>query len=237
MKTRLTIVALAVLIGLTWKWGRGDFDHIRLLTPSVNLSQQTTSDKSSTRQSADPLVAPINIPGGMPAWRPGDQTALHTITAAFDEFVHDSNATFHAHGEEVCASGCAASSHPTEELTRKRFRQLMARFAVEPMSEDSPALDSLVHYGRQTRKFIEAEGFGPLDKPRSQFLWGELARTHARIAIRVVDEHGNTRAWIDPTLVPLDRRHVFDMQTSGVQHLVTSGTVKRTKLGYLWTRL
>jgi hypothetical protein len=45
------------------------------------------------------------------------------------------------------------------------------------------------------------------------------------------------RSWLDPTEVPFDRRHVFEMEASGVQPLVTSGTVKRVGLYHLWTRL
>jgi hypothetical protein len=239
VKIRLSIVALAVLIGMGWKLGRGDFDRHLSQSSVATTDFQTTSDATSTKQSpaTGPLVEPIQVAGYMPNWNTGGQSASQHFLALADEFAHDATAAFHAHGEEVCASGCAASSHPTKELTRERFSQLLGRFAIEPMNEDSPALDSLVYFGRQTRKFIEAKGFGPLDQQRSRFLWDELARNHAKIAIRVVDEHGEVRSWIEPTKVPLDRRHVFDMQTNGVQPLVTSGTVKRTKLGYLWTRL
>jgi hypothetical protein len=84
---------------------------------------------------------------------------------------------------------------------------------------------------------IESEGFGPLDAERSRFLWNELARSHAHVSIRLVDEHGEIRSWLEPTEVPFDRRHVFNMKTRRVQPLVTSGTVKRVGLYHLWTRL
>jgi hypothetical protein len=37
--------------------------------------------------------------------------------------------------------------------------------------------------------------------------------------------------------VPLDRRHVFKMDTKDLPPLITSGTVKRVGLHHLWTRL
>ncbi|MCG8587548.1 MAG: hypothetical protein MI757_22810, partial [Pirellulales bacterium] len=228
----------AIAIGVGWKWVRGDFDHLFLAQPTVNHSDKTTSDESPpAKKPSGPLIEPIHVPGVMPGWQATGDAALHTLVSATDIFAHDSGAVFHAHGEEICASGCAASNHPTKELTADHFQELMAAYAVEPMSEDSPSLESLLYFGRQTREMIEADGFGPLDSQRARFLWNELARTHAHISMRVVDEHGEVRSWLEPTEVPFDRRHVFDMHVKRVQPLYTSGTVKRVGLYHLWTRL
>ncbi len=234
MKTRLTIVMLAVMIGMAWKLGRGDFHADQ---PVASDATSTSTSTSDTEKNEDPLVPPAQVPGLMPVWRPGDTSTTFSLTSLIDEFAHDNGAIFHAHGDKVCASGCAASSHPTEELGQPKFEQLLARYAVEPMSEDSPALESLLYYGRQTRRFLETDGFGPLDADRSHFLWRELSRTHARVSIRLVDEYGEIRSWIPSTKVPFDRRHVFDMKTDRVQPLVTSGTVKRVGLYHIWARL
>ena len=234
MKTRLTIVALAVMIGVAWKWGRGDFVPRDFAADAAKPVSKSTSD---AKRDEDPLVPPAQVPGLMPVWRPGDKLSEHSLTSLIDEFAHDNNATFHAHGEEVCASGCAASRHPTEELTQENFDKLLARYAVEPLSEDSPALESLLYFGRQTRAFLESDGFGPLDADRSQFLWRELSRTHAKVRMRLVDEYGEIRSWLASTEVPFDRRHVFDMETERVQPLITSGTVKRVGLYHIWARM
>jgi len=58
-----------------------------------------------------------------------------------------------------------------------------------------------------------------------------------RISLRILDEAGRVRSRINGVRVPLDRRHVFEMENEGLQPLVTSGTVKRVGLDHLWTRL
>lgn len=191
----------------------------------------------------DPLVPPLDIPGltGSPHDTANEKLSGDELLAprGFDllaDFAHDSRASFHPHGTQVCASGCATSNHPTETLTAARFHQLLEQYMHEPL-ESSAALDALLYYGRQARDMLERDGAAPLDVPRAALLKRELARTHARVLVRVVDADNRIRAWLPATAVPLDRRHVFEMETSGVQPLVTSGTVKRVGLDYLWTRL
>ncbi len=199
----------------------------------------------------DPLVPPIQIEG-INAGRLGihdpfddghspvamwDPDSLVGRIAATADFSKDNVAHFHPHGEEVCASGCAASRHPTKQLTREHFHELLAQYATEPMDETSFALESLLYFGRQTQELLKEDGDAPLDPLRSGLLQDELKKTHAKIEIRVVDEFGEIRTWLPPTRVPLDRRHEFDMQVSNVQPLITSGTVKRVGLYHLWNRL
>jgi hypothetical protein len=162
---------------------------------------------------------------------------LFNPLAIVDPFGHDPRAAFHAHGQQICASGCAASRHPTEKLTEARFHELIAHYAREPISDKSLALETLLYFGRQTREMLARVEALPLDARRARMLARELAITHARIAIRVVDQHGDIRTWLPSTSVPFDRRHVFDMEINNVQPLVTSGTVKRVGLYHLWTRL
>jgi len=203
-------------------------------------------DSSDGRELVDPLVPPLRLEGLAGTVHAADdghgaiEFAPHSLIgriAATADFSADPVAHFHAHGEEVCASGCAASRHPTEELTRARFQELLEQYATEPMDESSFALESLLYYGRQTEALLQAEGDYPLDPLRSEFLREELKKTHAKIEVRVVDEYGEIRTWLPPTRVPLDRRHEFDMQVNNVQPLETSGTVKRVGLYHLWNRL
>jgi len=199
-------------------------------------NSQETNEK--TTHFEDPLVPPLVIPGL--AVSHGDTATQFTSVTdlnAFDEFAHDSKATFHPHGEQVCASGCAASRHPTPELSAERFQELLDRYAIQPMSEESTALEELLFYGRQSRTLLAQLGPGALDPLRAAMLEVELHRNQALIEIRLVDEAGEIRSWQTPTQVPLDRRHVFEMQTKRLQPLVTSGTVKRVGLDYVWTRL
>jgi len=190
------------------------------------------------RENEQGLVPPIRLPGQMPLWQVTNDTRLepgiHNVATAFE---HDRNAEFEPHGDLICASGCAASRHPTEELSSSHFKDLLAEFANQPIDESSTALEELLYYGPQTKTLIESEGFGQLGTKRAALLWEQLKFTHARVSIRVVDEQGDLRTWLEPTRVPFDRRHVFEMKTNNLQPLVTSGTVKRVGLNYLWVRL
>jgi len=153
------------------------------------------------------------------------------------EFAHGQRAVFEPHGDQVCASGCAASRHPTTPLVTNEFHQLLRQFASQPITEDSPAFEKLLYFGKQTQQRLQRYGCQELDPVREMVLHRELKKTHAQVQIRLVDEHGEIRSWLPPTLAPLDRRHVFDMEAKGVQPLVTSGTVKRVGLHHVWTRL
>ncbi len=191
----------------------------------------------------EPLVPPIDLGEPVSAIRSidghhaADPLGLDQPLVAGADFTRDERASFHAHGSEVCASGCAASRHPTPPLDREEFDRLMVEYARGPMDESNPALESLCFYGRQTAAWIEKLGTRPLSKERAAFLRRELERTHALISFRIVDEFGDVRTFMPPTRVPLDRRHVFEMETDRLPPLETSGTVKRVGLHHLWTRL
>jgi len=191
------------------------------------------SPNAATTLPSEPLVPPIRLDGG-------DSAEDDELTAAdfrdFD-FRSGDRAIFHAHGEQVCASGCAASRHPTATLSKAKYLWLLRRFVEQPLDETSPALESLMYFGRQTLLWMEKLGTEPLDENRTALLKRELRKTHALVRFRVVDEHGVVRVHIPPTRVPLDRRHVFRMETKDLPPLITSGTVKRVGLHHLWTRL
>ncbi len=142
------------------------------------------------------------------------------------------------HGEQLCASGCALSRHPTPTLGLKKFHALLESYAQEPMSEASPALEELLYHGRQVLTLLASHGGSPLDTERLAFLEQELRRDTVRIELRVVDQEGRVRSSFEPTSVPLDIRHVFDMETDDLPRpLITSGTVKRVGLHHFWQRL
>ena len=164
-----------------------------------------------------------------------------TTTGGDFDFSHDATASFHGHGDQVCASGCSLSRHPTEKLTLETYRQTVRDAArassTTLLRADNLAFETLLFFGRQTSKMVERYGAVPLCEAQQAQLMRELRRQHARVSIRVIDQDGVNRSWTDEVRVPLDRRHVFQMETNGVQPLVTSGTVKRVGLDHLWTRL
>lgn len=202
--------------------------------------------------SNEPLVPPIALwpgwddrsrlaPGGeFPVWSLGTARGpapnVQADTRRFD-FSSDERAHFHPHGKQVCASGCALSNHPTPVLSRDEFLSLIAQCAVGPMNETNHALETLMYYGRQADVQLDGLGTNPLDAPRLEFLRRELSRSYASISLRLIDERGVIRAELPPTRVPLDRRHVFELDATDLPPLVASGTVKRVGLHHLWTRI
>jgi hypothetical protein len=207
-------------------------------TNDPGSESNSSADSQSELKESGGLVPPIQLPGTIGIFGSHQEHRDHVrVKVLFDEQSHDEDAFFEAHGEQQCASGCAVSRHPTAELTEKKFDRLIKRISAGEMDETNQALEELIYFGGQTRKLIEANGVGELEKDRAAFLWDQLSITHAKISIRVKDETGDVRTWIEPTLVPFDRRHIFDMETNNVQPLVTSGTIKRVGQKHLWTRL
>lgn len=242
----LAVAAVSHLPNLVDAPYRDPTQHASL---STNASIDQTIRTAATQTDDDPLIPPIELPGlvatqtddghasawVLPKW--GTTQLGPRWPIDLGRFEHDRRAIFHAHGEQVCASGCAASRHPTKELSSQLFRKLLSEYSQGPLTEDNLALEALLYYGPQTLQYLDASARATLDTSYDRFLVRELQRTKTVISIRVIDESGIVRSWIDEAQVPLDRRHVFAMETRRIQPLVTSGTVKRVGLDYLWTRL
>ncbi len=142
------------------------------------------------------------------------------------------------HGEQVCASGCGLSRHPTPFLERSHFEKLVKDFAHQPMSEESPALEELLYFGPQTQRELLASDATPLDSQRLAFLKKELTRDTVQIEFRIIDEEGIARVQLPPTTVKLDSRYAFEpLNTVDFQPPEASGTVKRVGLNHLWQRI
>jgi hypothetical protein len=170
-------------------------------------------------QAIDPLIPPFSI------------------DTAADPFKHDREALPHGHGENLCASGCAASRHPTAPLTADAFRQLLVAYQQSAPTANNVPLEKILFYGRQSRQHWLIQQVTSIDPLWRMVLDEELGKTHVLISLRILDESGDVRSALTNIRVPLDRRHVFTMHASGLQPLVTSGTVKRVGLDHLWTRL
>lgn len=138
------------------------------------------------------------------------------------------------HGEQLCASGCALSRHPTPPLTRERYRELRRDYLEKGSQE---ALDELLYFGPQTRLKLETDrDLRP--SARLERLQRELKRERVLVSFRLIDSEGVERVKMPPMNVPLDLRHVFEpLQAQGVQPPEASGTVKRVGLGHIWQRI
>ena len=227
MRIVLSLAACGLLAVAGWQLRAGD-------PVSDDVAANLPSGPTPAVEPADALVPPIDLGGVVGS---GVFRSHADFVSFLDELNLDPRASFHPHGEQVCASGCAASNHPTERLTRKHFEQLIRRYAVGPMDETDLAFETLLYYGRQTREMMVGQSFSVLDPLRLEVLRHELRRPGAKVSIRLVDDEGNVRASLPPTKVPFDRRHEFKMDTNRVQPLITSGTIKRVGLYHIWARL
>ena len=187
-------------------------------TPGSDIAKETAKE-TLIAQPSDPLIRPISI-----------EFLKH-------DFAHDRTAEPHGHGENMCASGCAASRHPTAPLSADAFRQLLLDYQQIAPTGDNEALEKILFHGRQSRNHWKIQRAASIDPLWRMVLDEELQKTHVLISLRILDESGRVRSGMSHIRVPLDRRHVFEMEREGLQPLVTSGTVKRVGLDHLWTRL
>lgn len=145
-------------------------------------------------------------------------------------------ATSHPHGNQLCASGCEVSHHPTPRLAKSRFVELVDRYRNSPPKESTPCLDELIYFGSQTALMLKSTEHG-LGEEHRGFLQAELSKQDLVIELRIVDEAGKLRVYLPPTSVPQHVRQEFAMDVHDFQHAITSGTVKRVGLNHVWQRL
>lgn len=145
-------------------------------------------------------------------------------------------ATSHPHGDQICASGCAASRHPTPALSPAHFEKLVAAYARESPGADSKNLDELVFYGSQSALYLKRRSVS-LSTDHVKRLKRELAVEELVVELRVIDEDGRTRVALPPTRVPQHIRQEFSMVVQDFQPTVTSGTAKRVGVKHAWQRL
>ena len=248
-QSRISLIFMGVCLGLLARYILGapaedespKMEIDRPLNPAVVADDVETKVSVQARVPSEELmsglVPPIELPFLANSLVLRDGKYQEQYFSQEMAFSHGEAAMFEAHGAQLWASGCAASRHPTGELSDARYWKLISEVESGPMAETNQALEELIFFGSQTRRQINANGFGNLDSGWAGFLGRQLACSHAEISIRVTDENGVVRTWVEPTLVPFDRRHVFKMKTNSLQALVTSGTVKRVGLNHAWIRL
>ena len=135
-----------------------------------------------------------------------------------------------------CASGCSLKDHPVAPFTETQFFETLEQYAKQPHHAPSAPLERLLFYGRRTRELIDYHGLERLPKTHRRVLSRELSRTHARVAIRVVDDRGSTRAELPWTRVPFGKKQHLRPRVKRIQAMSFNGTVMRTGLGHIWAR-
>ena len=137
-----------------------------------------------------------------------------------------------------CQAGCSTANHPVRDLTEPEYRAHLAQWVSAQGEESTAALETLLFHGRQARRFVSDLGLVDLPVERASFLLRELSRTHARVWLRLVDDHGVIRASVDGARFPIgEKEHVPVTSSVRLQPPEISGTVHRTGLHHLWTRI
>ena len=139
---------------------------------------------------------------------------------------------------DACATGCSAVPATIGSLDGPEIERLLSEFVGGPASEENQALETLLFHGAQVKDLWETLDRSALDAERGAFLRRELARTHARLDVRFVDDRGVERLRLGDQRVPLGiKEHLFPIDTQGFQPPEISGTVRRVGLKHLWARL
>ncbi|MHC5114078.1 MAG: hypothetical protein ACYTGP_06585 [Planctomycetota bacterium] len=140
--------------------------------------------------------------------------------------------------EETCGAGCSADVHVTPALSRARYETLLAEMVRGPMSRDNAALEELLFYGADVRRWLADAPPERLAPDWRELLERESARRFAVIDMRFVNREGIERIRLEPTRVPLGiKQHVHPTHRLDLPPLELSGTVKRVGLDHLWTRI
>ena len=134
-----------------------------------------------------------------------------------------------------CVSGCGAIPDTTPAITKDEFMKHLQAFARTPITEPGLDLETLLFYGKETRKWLPETSV--LDDEHLQFLQHELQKTHAEIQLRVTDDKGIVRIELKPRVVEIGQKyHEHIHLTRDMQQLEISGTIKRVGVHHLWSR-
>lgn len=183
------------------------------------------SVKSSVPSRPSALIEPIVLPSPDPTAYPA---ASDRSPVSGGPRVHA-----HPHGHQMCASGCALSHHPTQQLTSYRFTELIRGLRAD--EQRCSSLDELLYYGPQTlrRLSLSVAGLRPEDRTLLQH---ELAKSQVQVRMRLMSEAGVQLAELPEQIVPLDIRYEYRLITNGLPPVEVSGTIKRVGRYDLWSR-
>ncbi len=139
--------------------------------------------------------------------------------------------------KEECTTSCSLAKHPIAPFDELDFELALAKYAkAKPESEDA-GLETLLFYGPDTKRYLEALGYGELDAAHRAVLDRELAREEATVTLRLVDEHDErVRAIYGPHAVPIGKKQHLATVGDGLLAMEFNGTVMRTGVNYLWSR-
>lgn len=139
--------------------------------------------------------------------------------------------------DEECKTGCSLAKHAIDPLEEDEFLRVRDEYATLPPDEPSKALETLLFYNKRTKRLLKAHGYGAMSEDHVAFLDRQLARDHAYVSVRFVDEADRVRVSAGPMRVPIGvKMHLQPHVLDDVQPMEINGTVVRTGLYHLWSR-
>lgn len=137
---------------------------------------------------------------------------------------------------EECTTSCSLAKHPIAPFAAADFEVAMQEYAKHDAEEPSEPLERLLFYGPDTRRFLETFGADALPAQHLRVLERELARDHAMVSLRLVDEADNVVVVYGPHSVPIGQKQHLAPVGDDLQAMEFNGTVMRTGVNYLWSR-
>ncbi len=136
-----------------------------------------------------------------------------------------------------CATGCSVAEPAKSELGATEISACLEKIAVQPLGKASLELETLLFHAPKVIPYLSNNGQGPLKSDQARFLKTELARTHARVQLRVVDADGKQRMTFDRQVPIGEKQHLHPKAADGFTPPEISFTIQRVGLNHLWSRL
>lgn len=133
-----------------------------------------------------------------------------------------------------CQGTCQISN--PEVLTPAAADIMLAKVVAMPVGTDSLELDTLLFHDHETQHRLDEKAV-PMSAEWESFLRKELLRKEVRVTIRVIDDKGAERAFIEESWVIGQRMHHVVHDVKGVPPFEASGTLVRVGREHLWVRM
>ena len=138
--------------------------------------------------------------------------------------------------KEECTTSCSLAKHPVPPFDELDYELAIQHYADELPGVESESFEQLLFYGPRTVHFMKELGTEGLSQAHLDALERELARDHALVSLRLVDESNGVVASYGPERVPIGIKQHLAPSNDELQAMEFNGTVMRTGVNYLWAR-
>jgi hypothetical protein len=136
-----------------------------------------------------------------------------------------------------CVGGCAVVQREYEHVQPEAMEEMLQAVVATDLGSESRALDEFLFYWEDTADWLAERGPQGIDPNWYNFLRRELAHETVHMSVRVRDLDGRELITMDHVVQLGIKAHVEATLKTEIQLPEFSGTVERTGLYHLWTRL